>query len=131
MSEARAVPEGFEDFGPFVDWALATQDERSHKHYSSDYAEVRSLYDVAMAPGRDPGSEYRMEDALLYLERYPLGPEGATNHLEGPEEANRLFLILLAAAECAYSIEAYGPDKPMGLVAPERFKAGSPRANAL
>ena len=128
---SHLLPEGFEDFEPFAGWALALQDEPSQKHYTSPYAAVKALYDAAMSPARGEGAEFRMEEALLYLEQYPLGPDGATNHLEGPEDANRLFLILLSAAECAYSVEAYGSEKPRGLVATERFQAGSPRANAL
>ena len=114
------LPEGFEDFEPFTDWALPLESQRHAKRFASTPAELQRFYDAAMAPGRTP-DRTRIEEVVHHLNRYPLGPGGATNHIDGPEDANRLFLISLAVAGVAYSLEAYGEVAPDWVVRPERM----------
>lgn len=116
----RLLPAGFEDFEPFADWALPLESQRHAKRFDSTTEELRRFYDVAVAPGSTP-DRTRIEEVVHYLNRYELGPDGATNHIDAPEEANRLYLISLAIAGVAYSLEAYGEVAPDWVVTPDRM----------
>lgn len=121
-TQGRLVPAGFEDFEPFLDWALPAENQRQAKRFASDYDELQAMYDVCMAPGSTPGRT-RIEEALYYLDQYELGPDGATNHLDAPEEANRLFLITLAFSGVAHSVESYGEVSLGWVVSADRLPA--------
>ena len=117
---SRLLPAGFEDFEPFVGWALPLESDRHAKRFDSTTEDLKRFYDVAMSPGSTP-DRTRIEEVVHHLDRYELGPDGATNHIDAPEEENRLFLISLAIAGVAYSLEAYGEVAPDWVVRPERM----------
>lgn len=114
------LPDGFEDFEPFVGWALPLESQRHAKRFASTTEELQAFYDVAMASG-EAAHRTRIEEVVHHLNRYKLGPDGATNRLEAPEDINRLFLVSLAFAGVAYSLEAYGEVAPDWVVTPDRM----------
>jgi hypothetical protein len=121
-STPNRLPVGFEDFEPFVDWALPLESQRQQKRFTSTYAELQEFYQVCMAHGSTP-TRTRIEEALHYLNHYRLGPDGATNHLDAPDEANRLFLISLAFSGVAHSVESYGKVSLDWVVGADRLPA--------
>ena len=55
---ARPLPEQFRDLAPFLEWALATEPERSAKRQASPMEEINAFYQ-AIFP--------RMKDMLPFL----------------------------------------------------------------
>ena len=88
---ARLLPEQFRDLAPFLEWALATEPERSAKRQASPMEEINAFYQ-AIFP--------RMKDILPFLERFT--PENA------PDDVQRLFHLTLSLAEIAPAVENYG-----------------------
>ncbi len=88
---ARLLPEQFRDLAPFLEWALATEPERSAKRQASPMEEINAFYQ-AIFP--------RMKDILPFLERFI--PENA------PDDVQRLFHLTLSLAEIAPAVENYG-----------------------
>ena len=88
---ARLLPEQFQDLAPFLEWALATEPERSAKRQASPLEEINAFYQ-AIFP--------RMKDILPFLERFT--PENA------PDDVQRLFHLTLSLAEIAPAVENYG-----------------------
>ncbi len=88
---ARPLPEQFRDLAPFLEWALATEPERSAKRQASPMEEINAFYQ-AIFP--------RMKDMLPFLERFT-----AEN---APDEVQRLFHLTLSLAEVAPAVENYG-----------------------
>lgn len=89
MTNTRLPPE-FADLVPFLDWALATADERYVHRRNATRAELRAFYD-AMLP--------RIEAILTLMDEYPLG--------ELPEDLRPLYRMALSLAEVAPHIELY------------------------
>ena len=91
LSAARLLPEQFQDLIPFLDWALATEPERSAKRQSSTMEEINAFYRAIFS---------RMKDILSFLDQFT--PENA------PDEVQRLFHLTLSLAEIAPAVENYG-----------------------
>ena len=97
--QAALLPAGFEDFEPFLDWALPRQTDRADKKMRSTFEEIKALYDFGM-------SDDHIITALRHCDQFPLG--------ELPEEAARLFQITLSMAEVRCQVELYGQvDTPL------------------
>ncbi len=86
-----ALPEQFQDLAHCIDWALATEEERSDKRQASMMEDIKAFYDAMLT---------RMEDVLPYLEQFTLD--------ELPEDARRLFHLTLSLAEVAPAVEQFG-----------------------
>ena len=113
MSE-RSLPAGFEDFQPFIDWALPTQSARSAKKMASRFEELVALYELGMRDGR-------LGAALGHCDQFPLA--------ELPDDARRLFQITLSMAEVRPQVELYGEVSPAHLAPPSHFPM-SPASDA-
>ena len=87
----RLLPEQFRDLAPFLEWALATEPERSAKRQASPMAEINAFYRAIFS---------RMKDILPFLDQFT--PENA------PDEVQRLFHLTLSLAEIAPAVENYG-----------------------
>ena len=87
------LPPGFEALSPYLDWNLATADERQIKRRQSSREDLRALYDAALPllPG-----------ILARADEYPLGAL--------PEDLRPLYNIALSIAEIAPHIELYRGD---------------------
>ena len=90
MAEQQ-LPAQFAELEPFLDWALATERERTARRQTIGMAAIREFY-AAMIP--------RLDEILRYLEGF--APENV------PAEVNRLFLLTLALAEVAPAVENFG-----------------------
>jgi hypothetical protein len=89
MTGERLLPPQFAALEPFVaDWALATEGERLAKLTKSSIDELKVFYD-AIFP--------RAEEMRVYLDQFPLNAM--------PEDATRLFNLLLTFIETAHPIE--------------------------
>lgn len=93
VEAAPLLPAGFEDFEPFLDWALARQTDRSDKKMRSTFEEIKALYDFGM-------SDDHIVKALRYCDQFPLS--------DLPPDAARLFQITLSMAEVRPNVELYG-----------------------
>ena len=89
MADA-ALPDGFEDFAPWLDWALEPERARTAKKTESSMEELRAFYD-AMMP--------RMEEIIAYLDGVPGD--------DRPAPAHRLYLITLSLVEVSNLVEIY------------------------
>jgi hypothetical protein len=92
------LPPGFDEFEPFLDWALPQHSERVAKKAASTYEEITELYEFGM-------TDDRIARALRHCDQFPLDAM--------PDDARRLFLILMSVAEVRPQIEMYGQmDQP-------------------
>ena len=91
--QAPMLPAGFEDFEPFLGWALAKQTDRAAKKMSSPFEDLKALYDFGM-------TDDRLVKALRHCDQFPLS--------ELPPDAARLFQITLSMAEVRPQVELYG-----------------------
>ena len=89
MADA-ALPDGFEDLTPWLDWALESERARTAKKTESSMEELRAFYD-AMMP--------RMEEIIAYLDGVPGN--------DRPAPAHRLYLITLSLVEISNLVEIY------------------------
>ena len=89
MADA-ALPDGFEDLAPWLDWALEPERARTAKKVASSMEELRALYDAVMP---------RMEDIISYLDRVP--------SYDRPAPAHRLYLLTLSLIEVSNLVELY------------------------
>jgi len=101
-----ALPKGFEEWLPYVTWALPTQSGRRSKKMASTFDELKSLYDFGM-------TGERLVEALRYLDRFPLD--------ELPADGQRLLEITLSMAEVRPQVEMYGELAPAHMVPPTRL----------
>ena len=86
-----SLPTGFAELEKFVEyWAKETQMERLHQRLAAKMNKIREFYE-AITP--------RLKDILACLDQYPLG--------RLPPEAERLFLLSLAAAQIAPAVELF------------------------
>ena len=89
MTEQGLLPPPFAALEPFVAaWALPTEAERLAKLTRSSIAELKAFYDAVFP---------RAEEMRTYLEQFPLDAM--------PEDAVRLFDLLLTFIETAHPIE--------------------------
>lgn len=89
MTKATLPPE-FAELAPFLDWALATADERQTRRRHATSVELRTFYD-AMLP--------RIEEILVEVDRFPIG--------KLPESHHAIYNLALSLAEIAPHIELY------------------------
>ena len=87
----RQLPEQFQDFAPYLPWALPTERERSAKRQASTMADITAFYDAMLA---------RMGEILPYLAQF--SPENV------PADVQRLFYLTLSLAEIAPAVENFG-----------------------
>ena len=85
------LPTQFKELEAFLDWALATERERSAKRHRSSMIEIRIFYD-AIVP--------RLDEILKLLAGH--------RAYEAPTEVQRLFLLALSLAEIAPAVENFG-----------------------
>ncbi len=91
LAAARLLPEQFRDLAPFLEWALATEPERSAKRQASPMEEINAFYQAIFS---------RMKDILPFLDQFT-----AEN---APDDVWRLFHLTLSLAEVAPAVENYG-----------------------
>lgn len=87
-----SLPKGFEALEPFVSyWVRDSNDERRIARSAAQMDDICAFYDVvvALAP-----------EAITYLESFPLD--------DMPEDATRLFKLLLAMNHAAIAVEMHG-----------------------
>ncbi len=87
---AQTLPAEFADLEPFIDWALATEKERTSKRLASSMEEIQAFYDHMST---------RVEAAAAYLNAFPLAAL--------PPEAERLFQMSLSLMEVANAVEMF------------------------
>lgn len=88
----QSLPAGFEDLQGFVDyWMRDTVHDRLQQRSSASMADIQTFYDAMLA---------RAEDAISYLDGFPLDAM--------PDDAERLFKLLLGLGQAAMAIEMHG-----------------------
>ena len=54
LAAARLIPQQFRDLAPFLEWALATEPERSAKRQASPMEEINAFYQaISVVDGYD------------------------------------------------------------------------------
>src|SRR5262245_21604139 len=100
----NCLPATFQELTPFLDWALAKEQERTQKRLGSPMAEIVAFYETMLV---------RMEAIVEYLQQFP------ADRL--PVEGQALFHLSLSLIEVANAVELYiQPRLPNG-VNPARF----------
>ena len=88
---AALLPPEFSDLEPFAKaWCLASEPERYAKRLASTMEEIQAFYEAVFP---------RAEDAIVYLERFPL------NDL--PENAHRLLQLLYSLILVSFAVEIW------------------------
>ena len=88
---AALLPPEFSDLEPFAkSWCLASEPERYAKRLASTMEEIQAFYEAVFP---------RAEDAIVYLERFPL------NDL--PENAHRLLQLLYSLILVSFAVEIW------------------------
>ena len=90
MSESL-LPTQFQELEQWKEWSLATEQERSRKRQASTMKDIKAFYDAMLA---------RMEEVLPYLDQFSVDAL--------PEDATRLFYLMLSLAEVAPAVEQFG-----------------------
>lgn len=91
MQSGTTLPPGFDELEPFVAyWAGETNDIRWDRRARSSMPEIQQFYDAMLA---------RADDAMTYLDQFPLDAM--------PEEASRLFRLLLSLAHASMAVEVH------------------------
>ena len=90
MSESL-LPTQFQELEQWIAWSLATEQERSARRQASTMKDIKTFYDAMLA---------RMEEVLPYLDQFSVESL--------PEDATRLFYLMLSLAEVAPAIEQFG-----------------------
>lgn len=86
------LPAGFESLEPFVAyWVRDSNDERRAARSTAQMADIQTFYDEVVA---------RAPQAITYLEQFPLDAM--------PDDATRLFKLLLAMNHAAIAVEMHG-----------------------
>lgn len=100
------LPQGFESLEPFIDgWARDDFQSRFETRFESDMPSIRAFYDQ-MQP--------RAAEALEHLEQYPLN--------SFPEDATRLFQLLMALAHVAVAVERHNQPGPKNVTWPTTLR---------
>ena len=87
---SQTLPAEFADLEPFLDWALATERERTGKRLASSMEDIQAFYDHMSV---------RVEAAMAYLNALPLDAL--------PPEAERLLWLSLSLMEVANAVEMF------------------------
>lgn len=90
MSESL-FPAQFHDLEQWRAWALATEQERSARRQASTMKDIKTFYAAMLV---------RMEEVLPYLDQFSVDAL--------PEDATRLFYLMLSLAEVAPAVEQFG-----------------------
>ena len=85
------LPDEFQDLAPFLEWALASEQERSAKRQACTIKEIKTFYSAMLQ---------RLEEILSYLDDYP------TENV--PPDVETLFHLTLSVAEVAPAVENFG-----------------------
>ena len=85
------LPTQFQELEQWIAWSLATEQERSAKRQASTMKDIKRFYDAMLA---------RMEEVLPYLDQFSVDAL--------PEDATRLFYLMLSLAEVAPAVEQFG-----------------------
>ena len=105
MNEAL-LPAGFEALEPFLtQWGGETSTARMEARSAASMAEIRAFYDVAID---------HAEAALAYLEGFPMD--------ELPEDAARLFRLMLGLVQASMAVEIHGQPRVPGAPWPHGVK---------
>lgn len=103
---AALLPAGFEDLLPFVDyWAGDTTEQRMNARAGASMETIRAFYD---------GMTGRAEAALQYVERFPLQ--------QLPDDAARLFKLVLALGQAHIAVEIHGRPRAPGTPFPNSLR---------
>jgi hypothetical protein len=106
MNAAALLPAGFADLEPLTAWGGATETARNHHRIDSTQAEIEA-FAAAMLP--------RLDAICAHLDAFPLDAM--------PDDARRLYYMMLSVAEVAPSTEGYhAPRVPYGYDS-RRFQA--------
>jgi hypothetical protein len=87
------LPSGFEALAPFLDWNLATANQRQAKRLASRREDLRAFYDATLP---------LVPAILAKADEYPLG--------ELPPAIQPIYNLALSLAEVAPHIELYRGD---------------------
>ena len=85
------LPKQFQELEQWGAWSLATEQERSDRRQASTMDEIKAFYAAMLA---------RMEEMLPYLDQFSVDAL--------PEDATRLFYLMLSLAEVAPAVEQFG-----------------------
>jgi hypothetical protein len=98
MNGSEGLPDGFEDLAPFVEyWARATTQARIDARSTATMEQIRAFYDVMTG---------HAEAALQHVERFPLD--------QLPDDAARLFRLVLALGQAHVAVEIHGQPRAPG-----------------
>ncbi len=97
-------PVAFRTLQPFLDWALATEAERTRKRQTSEMADIQAFYTAMLS---------HLEDILVYLNQFPLE--------RMPAHAQQLMDMTLSLAEIAPAVELFGQPREDDTFDPFRF----------
>lgn len=86
----RLLPAEFADLEPYLDWALATERERTAKRLASSMDDIKAFYET-MSP--------RLEAVVAYINGFPLDAL--------PPEAELLLHLSLSLMEVANAVEMF------------------------
>ena len=100
----QKLPAQFAALEPFLDWALATERERTARRQTIGMTAIREFY-AAMLP--------RLDQILTFLEGFApeergAGESASRGQNQVPAAVSRLFLLTLALAEVAPAVENFG-----------------------
>lgn len=105
-TDAALLPAGFEDLLPFVAyWAGDTTEQRMNARAGASMETIRAFYDAMTA---------RAEEALQYVERFPLQ--------QLPDDAARLFKLVLALGQAHIAVEIHGRPRAPGTPFPNSLR---------
>ena len=100
-----ALPDGFQELAPWLDWALEPERARTERREASSMAEIRAFYDAALP---------RLEEMIRYLEDFRDG--------DMPAPARSLYLISLSLVEVANLVELYKRREAVEACNPLRYE---------
>lgn len=92
MTMVTSLPVGFEELERFVPyWVSDTNDGRREARSTAKMEDIQSFYDAIVK---------HAEEGIVYLEQFPLDSM--------PDDATRLFKLLLAMNHAAIAVEMHG-----------------------
>ncbi len=90
LGGGNALPQAFQDLGPFIGWALATEYERMAARETSTMEALQAFYDAMIG---------RLPEIVAYLNQFSLAAM--------PEEARLLLNMALSLTEASIAVERY------------------------
>lgn len=88
-----------------VVWACATERERHTLRLTSEFEQLKQLYDAVLP---------ELEQIVAYLNQFPMG--------ELPEQEQNLLYLALSCMEVTLAVEAHGQTTVPGGFDPARFE---------